>query len=167
MWFWCRETERDFGISLPHSALICISRHAAGVTSKLVASYFWKQVGSRSAEMAGNLIIAQNSDPGICYMRQVVICSTGRIQKHSQDNPNKTSTDSKYLHCAVKTISFHSWWCYSSEPSDLRSFYCWRLRMWSILKYQPCVPLCQSFFWQDSLQYTTCLQSPQNWAVCH
>ena len=33
MWFRCRETEREFGISLPHSALVCISRHAAGVTS--------------------------------------------------------------------------------------------------------------------------------------
>ena len=25
MWFRCRETEREFGISLPHSALVCIS----------------------------------------------------------------------------------------------------------------------------------------------
>ena len=33
MWFRCRETEREFGISLPHSALVCIGRHAAGVTS--------------------------------------------------------------------------------------------------------------------------------------
>ena len=33
MWFRCHETEREFGISLPHSALICISRHATGVTS--------------------------------------------------------------------------------------------------------------------------------------
>ena len=35
MWFRCLETEREFGISLPHSAFVCISRHAAGVTSRI------------------------------------------------------------------------------------------------------------------------------------
>jgi hypothetical protein len=33
MWFRCLETKREFGISLPHSALVCIGKHAAGVTS--------------------------------------------------------------------------------------------------------------------------------------
>ena len=27
------QRKREFGISLPHSALVCISKHAAGVTS--------------------------------------------------------------------------------------------------------------------------------------
>ena len=35
MWFRCLETKREFGISLPHSALVCISKHAAGVTSTI------------------------------------------------------------------------------------------------------------------------------------
>ena len=33
MWFRCHENEREFGISLPHSSLVCIGKHAAGVTS--------------------------------------------------------------------------------------------------------------------------------------
>jgi hypothetical protein len=35
MWFRCLETKREFGITLPHSALVCISKHAAGVTSTI------------------------------------------------------------------------------------------------------------------------------------
>jgi len=33
MWLRCLETKREFGISLPHSVLVCISKHAAVVTS--------------------------------------------------------------------------------------------------------------------------------------
>ena len=33
MWFWCKETDSQFGIRVPHGSLITLSKHAAGVSS--------------------------------------------------------------------------------------------------------------------------------------
>ena len=35
MWFHCFETNRKFGITIPHAALVSINKHAAGVTSNI------------------------------------------------------------------------------------------------------------------------------------
>ena len=35
MWFYCLETGREFRITIPHAALVSISKHAAGVNSKI------------------------------------------------------------------------------------------------------------------------------------